>query len=165
METVSIRVPASPEFVQVVRLVAAGLAARLHFTLDEIADLKIGVDELTAYLTGPQGRDGDLEIIFSVGEDRLQSGVIEPEGRYAYFGTRTQPGQVVTFSDPSRAKKLITHRVRSVNVVDGTARFVTRGDANTGVERWSLSAAGLWRETLVLSVEQVLLHSCHFGDG
>jgi serine/threonine-protein kinase RsbW len=72
METVSIRVPALPEFVHVVRLVAAGLAARLHFTLDEIEDLKIGVDELTAYLTGPQGRDGYLEIIFSVGEDRLQ---------------------------------------------------------------------------------------------
>ena len=79
-ETVSIRVPASPEFVQIVRLVAAGLAARLYFTLDEIEDLKIGVDELTAYLTGPQGRDGTLEIIFSVGEDRLQ---IRGVGRFA----------------------------------------------------------------------------------
>jgi signal peptidase I len=55
---------------------------------------------------------------------------------------QAQPGQVVTFSDPSRAKKLITHRVRSVSVVDGTASFVTRGDANTGVERWSISADG-----------------------
>jgi signal peptidase I len=53
-----------------------------------------------------------------------------------------QPGQVVTFSDPSRAKKLITHRVRSVSIVDGMARFVTRGDANTGVERWSIPADG-----------------------
>jgi signal peptidase I len=53
-----------------------------------------------------------------------------------------QPGQVVTFSDPSRAKKLITHRVRSVSVVGDTARFVTRGDANTGVERWSIAADG-----------------------
>jgi signal peptidase I len=55
---------------------------------------------------------------------------------------QAQPGQVVTFSDPSRPKKLITHRVRSVSVVDGTARFVTRGDANTGVERWSIPADG-----------------------
>jgi signal peptidase len=55
---------------------------------------------------------------------------------------RAQPGQVVTFSDPSRPKKLITHRVRSVSVVDGTARFVTRGDANTGVERWTIPADG-----------------------
>jgi serine/threonine-protein kinase RsbW len=72
METVSITVPASPEFLLVVRLVAAGLAARLHFTLDEIEDLKIAVDELTAYLTGPQGRDGTLEVRFSVGEDRIE---------------------------------------------------------------------------------------------
>jgi serine/threonine-protein kinase RsbW len=72
METVSIKVPASPEFLFVVRLVAAGLAARLHFTLDEIEDLKIAVDELTGYLTGPQGRDGTLEVRFSVGEDRIE---------------------------------------------------------------------------------------------
>jgi serine/threonine-protein kinase RsbW len=72
METVSIKVPASPEFLLVVRLVAAGLAARLHFTLDEIEDLKIAVDELTGYLTGPQGRDGTLEVRFSVGEDRIE---------------------------------------------------------------------------------------------
>jgi serine/threonine-protein kinase RsbW len=72
METVSIKVPASPEFLHVVRLVAAGLAARLHFTLDEIEDLKIAVDELTGYLTGPQGRDGTLEVRFSVGEDQIE---------------------------------------------------------------------------------------------
>jgi signal peptidase I len=53
-----------------------------------------------------------------------------------------QPGQVVTFSDPRRPMKLITHRVRSVSVVDGTARFVTRGDANTGIERWTIPADG-----------------------
>jgi serine/threonine-protein kinase RsbW len=72
METVTIKVPASPEYLHVVRLVASGLAARLHFTLDDIEDLKIGVDELTAYLTGPQGRDGVLEITFSVGRDRIE---------------------------------------------------------------------------------------------
>ena len=72
METVCIRVPASPEYLHVVRLVAAGLAARIGFTLDDIEDLKIAVDELTAYLTGPQGRDGMLEIRFSVGESHVE---------------------------------------------------------------------------------------------
>jgi serine/threonine-protein kinase RsbW len=80
METISITVPAFPRFVHVVRLVAAGLAARLHFTLDDIEDLKIGVDELTAYLTGPRGREGTLEVRFSVGADRIEIGGI---GRYA----------------------------------------------------------------------------------
>ena len=72
MEAVSITIPASPEYLKVLRLVAAGLAARLGFTLDEIEDLKIAVDELTAYLMGPQGREGKLEIRFAVGENELR---------------------------------------------------------------------------------------------
>ncbi len=51
---------------------AAGLAARLGFTLDDIEDLKIGVDELSAYLTGAHGRDGTLEIRFSVEGNRIE---------------------------------------------------------------------------------------------
>lgn len=76
METVRITIPASPQYVQVVRLVAAGLAARLHFTIDEIEDLKIAVDELVTYLTGTRGRSGAIELSFRVGDDRLEiSGV------------------------------------------------------------------------------------------
>jgi hypothetical protein len=55
-----------------VRLVASGLASRLKFTLEEIEDLKIGVDELAAYVIGPQGREGTLEIRFSILEDGLE---------------------------------------------------------------------------------------------
>lgn len=59
-------VPATPSYLQVLRLVAAGLASRLAFTIDEIEDLKIAVDELSAYLTGSQGREGSIEIAFEV---------------------------------------------------------------------------------------------------
>jgi anti-sigma regulatory factor (Ser/Thr protein kinase) len=72
METIKVKVPASPRYVGVVRLVAAGLASRLGFTIDDIEDLKIAVDELAAYLTGPQGRDGSLEIHFHVHDDRIE---------------------------------------------------------------------------------------------
>lgn len=72
MDTVSIRIPASPEYIQIVRLIASGLATRLGFTLDDIEDLKIAVDEMCAYLTGTQGRDGELQIRFSVGDDRIE---------------------------------------------------------------------------------------------
>jgi serine/threonine-protein kinase RsbW len=72
VDSVSIRVPASPEYVGVVRLVAAGLAARLAFTVDDIDDLKIAVDELSAYVTGPQGRAGILEVRFDVHPDRIE---------------------------------------------------------------------------------------------
>jgi hypothetical protein len=72
MDTISTKIPASPEYIQVVRLVASGLATRLGFTLDDIEDLKIGVDELCAYLTGAQGREGTLSIEFRVGGDRIE---------------------------------------------------------------------------------------------
>jgi serine/threonine-protein kinase RsbW len=72
VETVSITIPAAPAYLQVVRLVAAGLAARLKFTLEDIEDLKIAVDELSAYLTGAQGRDGKLHVTFSVHDDRIE---------------------------------------------------------------------------------------------
>jgi serine/threonine-protein kinase RsbW len=79
MDTVTVRIPAAPKYLQVVRLVAAGLASRLRFTIDDIEDLKIAVDELAAYLTGAQGRDGLLEITFSVEDDRIE---IEGTGKF-----------------------------------------------------------------------------------
>ncbi len=72
MEVVSIKIPASPEYLGVLRLVAAGLAARLRFTLEDIDDLKIAVDELSAYITGSQGRAGTLDVRFMIGDDRIE---------------------------------------------------------------------------------------------
>jgi serine/threonine-protein kinase RsbW len=81
VDTVTIRIPASPAYVQVVRLIAAGLASRLQFTIDDIEDLKIAVDEVCAYLTGTQGREGDLDIRFTVTDDRIEiagTGILAP---------------------------------------------------------------------------------------
>jgi serine/threonine-protein kinase RsbW len=72
METISIDIPASPEYLKVVRLVVSGLASRLKFTIDDIEDLKIAVDELSAYLTGAQGREGTLNIGFDLHDDRIE---------------------------------------------------------------------------------------------
>lgn len=71
MDNISIQIPASPEYLKVVRLMVSGLASRLRFTIDDIEDLKIGVDELSAYLTGAQGRDGRLDIAFEIHDDRI----------------------------------------------------------------------------------------------
>jgi serine/threonine-protein kinase RsbW len=81
VDTVTIRIPASPAYVHVVRLVAAGLASRLQFTIDDIEDLKIAVDEVCAYLTGAQGREGDLDVRFTVTDDRIEiagTGILAP---------------------------------------------------------------------------------------
>jgi hypothetical protein len=51
-------------------------------------------------------------------------------------------GDVVTFSDPSRDGMLVTHRVVERSRDGAGYSFVTRGDANTGVERWSIEEDG-----------------------
>ena len=115
MSNVTIRIPASPAYLQVVRLVAAGLATRLGFTLDEIEDLKIAVDELSAYFTGTQGRDGTIEIRFGVHDDRLE---IEGKGRFA-------PGQKVR-TDLTELSKMILDTITdeaSLSQVNGSPTF------------------------------------------
>ena len=72
METISIHIPASPEYLKVVRLVAAGLASRLRFTIDDIEDLKIAVDEACAMLLSRAVEGADLTCRFE-----LRPGVLD----------------------------------------------------------------------------------------
>lgn len=115
METVSISIPASPAYIAVVRLVAAGLASRVGFTIDEIEDLKIGVDELSAYLTGAQGREGTLQVRFQIDGPRIE---ILGTGQLA-------PGQKVR-TDLTEFSQMILSTVAdeaSLNQPDGTPTF------------------------------------------
>ncbi|MGH2754594.1 MAG: anti-sigma regulatory factor [Actinomycetota bacterium] len=115
MDTIRLDIPASPAYLQVVRLIAAGLATRLRFTIDEIEDLKIAVDELSAYLTGAQGRDGNLEIRFVVDDDKL---VIAGAGKFA-------PGQKVR-TELTELSRMILHTVvdsASLQQADGIPVF------------------------------------------
>ena len=49
-DTVDIRVPADGAYLALLRTATAGLAARMDFTLDEIEDLRIAIDEAGALL-------------------------------------------------------------------------------------------------------------------
>ena len=51
-------------------------------------------------------------------------------------------GEIVTFLDPEGSGRLFSHRVQSIRATGGVVHFVTRGDANTSVERWSVPADG-----------------------
>jgi signal peptidase len=51
-------------------------------------------------------------------------------------------GDAISFNDPSRGNTAVTHRVVSMRARSDRVDFVTRGDANTGVERWSAPARG-----------------------
>jgi len=53
-----------------------------------------------------------------------------------------ETGDVVTFDDPQHKGRLLTHRVASSAPRDDTYAFVTKGDANDTVERWTVPAGG-----------------------
>ena len=63
-DVVEMRLPADWAYLSVLRTATAGLAARLDFTLDEIEDLRIAVDEACAMLLpdAVPGRDADLRV-------------------------------------------------------------------------------------------------------
>lgn len=56
--------------------------------------------------------------------------------------TSARPGDVITFRDSSRHGELVTHRVVEIRGEGNRVSFVTRGDANTGEERWSIDSGG-----------------------
>ncbi|MDE2570904.1 MAG: ATP-binding protein [bacterium] len=45
VNVVELRIPCKPEFVSVARLAVAGISNRLHFTVEEIEDIKLAVAE------------------------------------------------------------------------------------------------------------------------
>ncbi len=65
-DQVTVRMPAESAYLSVLRTATAGLAARLDFTLDEIEDLRIAVDEACAMLLGQAIPGSSLECSFDL---------------------------------------------------------------------------------------------------
>jgi len=72
---VTVCMPAEGAYLSVLRTATAGLAARLDFTLDEIEDLRIAVDEACGMLLAQAAPGADLECDFTLGEDRMSIAV------------------------------------------------------------------------------------------
>ena len=68
---VTIRMPAESAYLSVLRTATAGLAARLDFTLDEIEDLRIAIDEACAMLLAQAIPGTDLECGFELDADQV----------------------------------------------------------------------------------------------
>ena len=68
---VHVRMPAESAYLSVLRTATAGLAARLDFTLDEIEDLRIAIDEACAMLLAQAIPGTDLECGFELGADQV----------------------------------------------------------------------------------------------
>ena len=70
-DCVTIRMPAEGAYLSVLRTATAGLAARLDFTLDEIEDLRIAVDEACGMLLSQAAPGATLDCDFTLGEDSM----------------------------------------------------------------------------------------------
>ena len=68
---VRVCMPAEGAYLSVLRTATAGLAARLDFTLDEIEDLRIAVDEACAMLLAQAIPGTNLECVFDLGADQM----------------------------------------------------------------------------------------------
>ncbi|WP_344822620.1 anti-sigma factor [Actinocorallia longicatena] len=74
-DVVTVRLPASSAYLSVLRTATAGLAVRLDFTIDEIEDLRIAVDEACAMLL-PQAVPGtDLTCEFELTGEAMRIAV------------------------------------------------------------------------------------------
>ena len=71
VSTVTASVPASSEYIHILRTVVCGVASRLGFTIDDIDDLRLVVDEAAAQLLSvrPAGR---LELRLKPKQDGLE---------------------------------------------------------------------------------------------
>ena len=70
-DRVRVCMPAEGAYLSVLRTATAGLAARLDFTLDEIEDLRIAVDEACAMLLAQAIPGTNLECDFALGADLI----------------------------------------------------------------------------------------------
>jgi serine/threonine-protein kinase RsbW len=74
-DVVVITLPAVSAYLSVLRTATAGLAARLDFTIDEIEDLRIAVDEACAMLLPQALPDADITCEFALDDGAIQVNV------------------------------------------------------------------------------------------
>jgi serine/threonine-protein kinase RsbW len=77
-DEVTVRMPADGAYLSVLRTATAGLAARLDFTLDDIEDMRIAVDEACAMLLSQAIPGSSLECSFALSDDDMTISVSVP---------------------------------------------------------------------------------------
>ncbi len=115
-ERVRLRLPASLEYVHVLRLTTLGLASRLGFDVDDIEDLRIAVNELANVAVEDADDGGELEIVFSIRDDELRINGEVPLVSHAQPQIDGLTAQILEAVCDEHA----------FEVVDGCARFVCR---------------------------------------
>jgi serine/threonine-protein kinase RsbW len=102
----SVDVPASPAFVQVLRNVVAGVAARLDMPIDQIEDIRLAVTEAASILLG-EGDPTTLRMTIGRDDDSLDI-TLTSDGRVDRW-----PSERVMASWPWLVVKGLTDQLRA----------------------------------------------------
>ena len=119
-DQVTVRMPAEGAYLSVLRTATAGLAARLDFTLDEIEDLRIAVDEACAMLLSQAIPGSDLECSFALGRGMMTISVSVPSlaptppasDTFAWTVLSALAGSVDAFTGPGDQLTIVMRKSR-----------------------------------------------------
>ena len=120
---VQVKMPAESAYLSVLRTAAAGLAARLDFTLDEIEDLRIAIDEACAMLLNQAIPGSDLECNFALGRDMMTISVSVPSlaprppasDTFAWTVLSALAGSVEAFTGPGDQLTIVMRKSRGAS--------------------------------------------------
>ena len=117
---------------------AAGLAANLVVVIAVAAFLALAVGPHTGAYRTTTMLTGSMRPLYPPGSVL----VITPQPASALA-----PGQVITFNAPIEDRRVVTHRVVSVDHSGSKPVIVTKGDANSGNDPWTAKVTGdtVWR--------------------
>jgi len=90
-EAVRLSLPASPDYVRIVRLAASGIATNLGFDVDELDDLRVAVGELVN-LTLEVCKPETLDVTFTIdgNELRVEGAAPAADGRVVELDSLTR---------------------------------------------------------------------------
>jgi serine/threonine-protein kinase RsbW len=122
-DQVTVRMPAEGAYLSVLRTATAGLAARLDFTLDEIEDLRIAVDEACAMLLSQAIPGSALECSFALGREEMTISVSVPSltpqppasDTFAWTVLTALAGTVEAFAGPGDQLTIVMRKSRRVS--------------------------------------------------
>lgn len=124
-DVVVVKLPAAAAYLAVLRTTTASLAARLDFTLDEIEDLRIAVDEACCLLLSGAEPGAELTSVFEMSDDTIHVTVSTPTAgghgpsrdSFAWTVLSALAGQVDSWTEPDgrHTIELVKHRGSEVS--------------------------------------------------
>ena len=128
-DVVVLRLPAVGAYLSVLRTATASLASRLDFTIDDIEDLRIAVDEACAMLLTQALPGADLECSFELTADaiRIDVSVLTLDGQepsrdtFAWTVLTALAGEVDSSVDADDRVTLSLHKRKADDLEGGPA--------------------------------------------